>query len=247
MVMSDDPVDWRMSVLVPAAGDSTRMGGPVRKPWMQLAGQPILLHTLRAIRAWPGVDEVIVLVHPEDLENARGPAGRVLMEAGATLVAAGGASRNESVWAGLEILDPSTDLVAVHDAVRPFLGSETAGLLARTAWERGAAVPMLPTVDTVKRIEVDQVTETVRRHGLVRIQTPQVFRLDLLLDAHEAVRATGGYQRHHTDDASLVEAAGEPVSVVMGEPWNLKITTREDLRLAEALIGAGLVTVPGDG
>lgn len=230
-----------VSVILPAAGESTRMGGPVRKPYLPLGGEPILLRTVRAMRALPGVGEVVLAIHPEDQGAMDGPEGDALRAAGVTLAVAGGDNRAESVLRAVEAADPMADLVAIHDAVRPFAPADMCKALFGLAMRRGAAVPILPLADTVKRIEGDTVLETIRRAGLVRVQTPQVVQRDLYIEAAEYARSTGGVSERVTDDASLVEAYGREVAVLHGSPFNLKITTKEDLRIAEAFLAAGLV------
>lgn len=233
--------DLRVSVILAAAGEGSRMGGTVRKPLLALGGVPILLRTLRRLASIDLVQEILVAVHPEDVDAIRGSVWDAWMEAGATLLVAGGSSRAESVWNALQVTDPGADVVAVHDAVRPFVPVDLCRALFRMAHKRGAAVPVLPVQDTVKRIEGDAVIETPRRAGLVAVQTPQVVRRDLFINAYEYRFSTGGLGEAITDDASLVEAYGAQVSVLHGSPWNLKITRPDDLRLAEALLAAGLV------
>lgn len=237
----EDEADLRVSVILAAAGEGTRMGGAVRKPLLALGGVPILLRTLRRLASIKLVREILVAVHPEDVEPIRAEVWDAWMEAGATLLVAGGASRAESVWNALQVTDPQADVVAVHDAVRPFVPVDLCRALFRLAHKRGAAIPVLPVQDTIKRIEGDTVTETPQRAGLVGVQTPQVVRRDLFVNAYEYRFSTGGLGEAITDDASLVEAYGEPVSVLHGSPWNLKITRPDDLRLAEAMLAAGLV------
>jgi len=159
-----------------------------------------------------------------------------------TLAVAGGDCRAASVWAGLEVVSAQSGLVAVHDAARPFLSPETARALVETAQKRGAAIPVVPLADTVKRVEVDVVTETPRRRGLMRVQTPQVFQSDLLIDAFEYALRTGGLSESIVDDAALLEARGIPVAAVYGDEAAIKITTRRDLEIAHAWLarpGAG--------
>ena len=146
----------------------------------------------------------------------------------------GGAERVDTVGRCLERVDPSCEFVAVHDAARPFATAVLIDRVFEAARTHGAALPGLPVADTLKRVEGDGLTvETVPRAGLYAVQTPQAFRLDLLRRAH-ANRAN--LSAAITDDAQLVEALGHPCRVVDGSPFNLKITTRDDLRLAEAIV-----------
>jgi len=231
----------RVSVIIAAAGESRRLGGDTRKPWLMLGGETIAHRACRKLRRDCSVSEIILAAHPDDLARIQGEWWDGLSAVGVTMAVAGGATRADSVWNALMVCDPRADLVAVHDAARPFLCSAVCAALYRTAARRGAAVPVLPLHDTIKRVEGDHVVETVRRHGLYRVQTPQVFHRDLLIEANEYVRRTGGYTAaEYTDDASLVEALGREVAAVLDVAWNIKITTADDLRLAEAILASGL-------
>ncbi len=235
----DEP---RVSVILPAAGESSRMGLQVRKPFLQLGGITILERTCRRMRETKLVDEIILAVHPDDLDNAQGKDWPTLEKAGVTMVVAGGVNRAESVWNALQVSDPTADVVAVHDAVRPFVSVSLCRALFKLAEKRGAAIPANPVSDTIKRIEGDTILETIQRVGLMSVQTPQAFRRSVLLDAFDFVHSTGGLSERITDDASMVEAYGLEVAVIHGEPYNLKITTRDDLKLAEMLLGSNLVS-----
>ncbi|MCL2000807.1 MAG: 2-C-methyl-D-erythritol 4-phosphate cytidylyltransferase, partial [Planctomycetes bacterium] len=130
---------------------------------------------------------------------------------------------------------------AVHDAVRPFFSLDAVSALFAIARRRGAAGPGIPLSDTLKQVEGDVVTETPRRAGLMRVQTPQVFRSDLLIEAYEYAIRTGGLSERITDDAQLVEALGREVAAVATDELNLKITSPLDMKIAQALLAAGLV------
>jgi 2-C-methyl-D-erythritol 4-phosphate cytidylyltransferase len=229
-----------VSVIIPAAGNGDRMGGAVRKPLLQLGGEPILFRACRRLKSVPGVLEIIVAVHPDDVAYFQDEAFEQSRAAGIDLVVAGGSCRAQSVWNALEVVSAKAELVAVHDAVRPFVPADTVKALFSTARKRGAAVPVIPLSDTVKRIDGDAVVETPRRSGLMQVQTPQVFKSDLLIEAYEYRMATGTLSEYITDDAQLVEALDQPVAAVLGHPHNMKITTPADLRLAELLLSAGL-------
>lgn len=238
---SNDPDSPVVSLIIPAAGDSTRMRASKRKPWLPLGGKPIILRTLELFHSLPWVQEIILVVNEADEEEANGPLYDSLASRGVSMIVTGGANRAESVWNGVQVSDPSSEVVAVHDAVRPFISLDTCKAIMRTARDRGACVPVVPMQDTVKRVEGDKVTETIRRLGLMAVQTPQCFRRELLIEAYEYATRTGGVLENITDDASLVEAYGETVSVVLGSSANLKITTPEDLVIAEAMLKAGVV------
>lgn len=230
-----------VSVIIPAAGSGERMGAEVRKPFLELDGEPILFRTCRRMREIPGVFEIIVAVHPDDLEYIQNEKWEEARAAGIELAVAGGASRAQSVWNALEVVSARAELIAVHDAVRPFMPQDIIRALISTARKRGAAVPVVPMGDTPKRIDGDKIVETPRRAGLMRVQTPQIFQSDLLIEAYEYRLNTGGLSEYITDDAQLVEALGREVAAVYGSELNIKITSPMDMRIAQALLAAGLM------
>jgi 2-C-methyl-D-erythritol 4-phosphate cytidylyltransferase len=199
---------------------------------MLLEGSPILLHTVRKFVATEGVGEIVVAVRAEDLDWV----GSMLAgEFGGRTVRAveGGNSRQQSVENALLSLEPDTELVAVHDAVRPFIDLITIRKVIGEAAETGAAIVGLPAVDTVKQVSRGtgrvHIRATLPRDKLVMAQTPQVFRYDLLKRAFESARQDGFVG---TDEASLVERLDVEVSVVMGSDRNIKITKPGDMELA---------------
>lgn len=236
---SADQAVQDVSIIIPAAGSSERMGSATRKPLLMLGGEPILFRTCRKLKRIPCVLEIIVAAHPDDVAHLQDEAFEQAREAGIDLVVAGGACRAQSVWNALEVVSAKAELVAVHDAVRPFVPVDTVNGLIDTARRRGAAIPVVPLQDTVKRIDGDTIIETPRRSGLMRVQTPQVFKSDLLIEAYEYRMQTGTLSEYITDDAQLVEALDQPVAAVLGHPRNMKITTPEDLELAELLLANG--------
>jgi 2-C-methyl-D-erythritol 4-phosphate cytidylyltransferase len=229
----------KVAVILPAAGLGTRMGkvsaertGTSRKQFMLLEGSPILLHTVRKFVALADIREIVVAVRAEDLEWV----GAILAGefAGRKVRAVeGGNSRQQSVGNALRSLASDTELVVVHDAVRPFIDPATIRKAINEAAETGAAIVGLPAVDTVK--QVSRVTgrvvirATLPREKLVMAQTPQVFRYELLQRAFERAREDGFTG---TDEASLVERLDVDVSVVMGSDRNIKITKPGDMELA---------------
>jgi len=228
----------KVSVILPAAGLGTRMktpekAGTSRKQFMLLDGAPILIHTLRKFAAAPRVSEIVVAVRPEDREWVEGLIAAERLAKPVRTVP-GGDSRQESVEHALTSLDPSVDLVAVHDAVRPFVEPETIDKAIDAAAEHGAAIVGIVPVDTVKQVHLNKVRATISRERLVLAQTPQIFRLDLLRRAFEKARADGFTG---TDESSLVERLEEvEVTVVPGSDRNLKITKPTDMDLARMLL-----------
>lgn len=221
-------------VILVAAGKSSRFrDANYKKPFAPLAGRPVWLHSAEKFTDRDDVKQVVVVVAPEDREAFLEKFGANLAFMGITL-AEGGAERADSVRNGLEKLGPEIDTVAIHDAARPCLASEWIDRVFATGAKTGAAILATPVVSTLKRVGPDHViTDTVDRSGLWEAQTPQVFSRTIL---EKAFASAGG--RPFTDEAALVEVAGQPVTVVPGSPINLKITSREDLRLAEQVLKA---------
>ena len=216
--------------LIVAAGRGHRLGGSLPKQYLPLAGQPVLRHTVARFLAHPGIDAVRVVIHPDD-RNLYDQAGGDL-SLGEPI--AGGATRQDSVRLGLEALSAAApDLVLIQDAARPFTAPATIDAVLAALKEHPGAIPALAVADTLKRAEGARIAATVPRGGLYRAQTPQGFRFADILAAH---RALAGQEL--TDDASLLEAAGQTVALVPGTEKNFKITTAEDLMRAETLLGA---------
>ena len=229
----------KVAVILPAAGLGTRMGkgsaektGTSRKQFMLLEGSPILMHTVRKFAASPRVSEIVVAVRADDVEWVGGMLARGFPGESVRVVE-GGNSRQQSVGNALNSLAPDTDLVAVHDAVRPFIDPETIEKVLDEAAETGAAIVGVPAVDTVKQVirgtSHVRIRSTLPREKLVMAQTPQVFRYELLKRAFEMARADGFTG---TDESSLVERLDVEVSVVMGSDRNIKITKPGDMDLA---------------
>ena len=226
----------RTVAIVPAAGSGNRMGRELSKQYLSLGGKPILVHTLNVFEKCPLVDALLVVVPPPDVEAVRTemlPRWNLKKLAG---VIPGGKERQDSVRAGIETLDRDTDIVIVHDAVRPFITAKLIEDCIRAAAEEGAATVGVPVKDTVKEVGADgRVMRTCDRNLLWLTQTPQAFRRDIIENAHRAA-VRDGYRG--TDDTSLVERLGIAVRMIRGDYGNIKITTPEDLVIAEALLAA---------
>jgi len=219
-----------VAVLIPAAGEGTRLGGR-RKQFRRLGGEPLLVQTLRVFERHPEIDHLLVAAPGEATGALEVELRRVgLLKLSA--VVAGGATRQESVQAALEAVPEEVAVVLVHDAVRPFVSAEHLSAVIRIVREVGAASLALPVVDTVRYAIDTTFGETVPRTGLYRMQTPQGFRRDWLEEAHANACA-----RHirATDDVELVQRLDRPVQVIEGSPRNIKITTPEDWELAQLL------------
>lgn len=217
----------KVIAILPAAGQGERMGLH-KKQFLKLEGTPILIHTLRKFVACADITEIFIAVRPEDLSeiqkvlSSENPAKKVT-------VAAGGNRRQDSVENCLRVLPPDTDLVAVHDAVRPFVSPALISEVVQQAAHTGASILGIPPVDTIKQVERTRILGTVPRERIVLAQTPQVFRYDILIRAFDKAREDG-FQA--TDEAALVEHLGLEVSVVRGSDHNIKITKPSDLELA---------------
>ena len=226
----------RTVALVPAAGRGLRMGGHIPKQFLSLGGRPILTHSLLVLQASPVIHEIILAVPQAERQYcldhivATGEFGKV------TKVVAGGAQRQDSVRHALGEVSEETEIVLVHDAVRPFLTEEMVRRVVAAAVEHGAAIIALPMRDTVKYVGTDGIIErTVDRRPLWLAQTPQAFRRAWLEEGHRKA-LLGGVQA--TDDAHLVELTGKPVMVVEGSGENIKVTRPEDLVIGEAILSS---------
>jgi len=220
----------RWGAVIVAAGRGSRMNAGENKVFLPLAGRPMLAWTLEAFERCAVVETVVIAA----AENEIGKAEALVRAHGfakVRKVVPGGAERQDSVLAGLTALE--TEGVLVHDAARPLITPELIVACARAAEEHGAAVPAVPVKDTVKVTENGMVVSTPERSRLVAVQTPQAFRRLELLEAHLAARQEGAQV---TDDAMLLERLGKKVACVPGHDTNLKITTPEDLLVAELFI-----------
>jgi 2-C-methyl-D-erythritol 4-phosphate cytidylyltransferase/2-C-methyl-D-erythritol 2,4-cyclodiphosphate synthase len=220
--MTDLLSSW--AVLV-AAGEGARLGADRPKAFVGLGDEVMLARSLRMLDDHPALDGIVVVV-PEGWEE---PATLLADDLAATKVSAavaGGASRAESVAAGLAAVPAEADLILVHDAARPFAAPELVSRVLEALGEADGAVPGTPVTDTVKRVDDGRIVETLDRSRLVAVQTPQGFRADVL---RRAYAQAGDRLATATDCAALVEAAGGSVTVVPGDTSNLKVTTPADL------------------
>jgi 2-C-methyl-D-erythritol 4-phosphate cytidylyltransferase len=227
-------IAMQADVIIVAAGKGERMGRELPKPFLPLCGPPLLIHTLRAVTQSPLITKIILVVAPEREAFCRNLlSGYAPLHIPITLVH-GGAERQDSVRLGLAALDSTSEIVAIHDAARPFLDREILERSIETAAEYGGALVAVPARDTIKRVAEDgTVLETILRQHLWLAQTPQTFRVPLIREAHARAVAEGVTA---TDDAALIERLGKPIKVVLGNQRNFKITTPEDLRFAEVLL-----------
>ena len=224
-----------VSVVVPAAGQGKRMNAGINKAFLTLLGTPMLVRTMQKLSACSKVDEIIVAVGADEVENTRKLLEHV-PDIKPFAVVAGGAERQDSVANGLRAVSFEADIVLVHDAARPMVSVETIEKVIAAAEKNGAAIAAVPAKNTIKVVDAGGIVKrTPERASLWEIQTPQGFKKDILNEAYQKAFADGFTG---TDDASLVERAGHLVEVVMSDYRNIKITTPEDLLIAEAFLGS---------
>jgi 2-C-methyl-D-erythritol 4-phosphate cytidylyltransferase len=219
--------------IIAAAGQGTRLGGKRPKQFIELAGVPVIIHTLKRFEQCAAIQEVIVVLPAQDASAFLTLAGKYGLSKLARVVP-GGATRAESVWCGLEsVRAATTEIVAVHDGVRPFVTVEEIEQTVRAAHQSGAAILTAPVIDTIKEVNNSQVVRTLERARLQRALTPQCFRYELLRRAYEQ---SPELVASATDDSSLVESLGVTVATVEGDARNIKITRPEDIALGEIIL-----------
>ena len=221
--------------IIAAAGQGSRMGGKRAKQYLELAGTPIIIHTLQAFEACEAIQEIILVLPEADVSDFS-----VLAQsykcAKVRAVVPGGATRASSVWHGLQAVTANdSDIVVVHDGSRPLVTTSEITQTVRAAEVSGAAILVAPIVDTVKETRDGSVVRTIPRAHLRRALTPQCFRYSILRRAYEQVDVLDPTL---TDESALVERLGVPVTVVEGSSRNIKITRPEDLLIAEAFLNS---------
>ena len=219
--------------IIAAAGAGTRMASDRPKQFLLLAGTPVIIHTLKAFEQCESINEVIVVLPAEESAGFLSMAGKFGLRKVARVVP-GGATRAESVKRGLmSIRSATAEIVAVHDGVRPFVTVDEISQTVAAAQTDGAAILVAPVTDTIKHVGDQAVLKTLDRTGLRRALTPQCFRYELLREAYQRADVNNPSL---TDESALVEQLGHRVTVVEGSARNIKITTAEDLVIAEVLL-----------
>ena len=218
-------------VVIPAAGRGTRMKADKNKLLLLLRGRPVIIHTLEVFEKDPNCSGIILVVQPAEASMFSNLISEYDVSKVKKLVH-GGAERQESVYNGLKEANPD-EIVLVHDGARPFITTPIISRLVEKAAEEGAAIAAVPVKDTIKRVDGGTVAETVERSSLWSVQTPQAFRMQLIIQAHEKAQAD---RYIGTDEASLAERANIRVQIIEGDYDNIKLTTPEDLVFAEAII-----------
>jgi 2-C-methyl-D-erythritol 4-phosphate cytidylyltransferase len=229
------------TAIVLAAGAGRRIGGNTAKVFLPLAGRPLLLRTLDRVFSARSIEQVVLVVAASEVARCE-----TLLRADTALhgrpwlLQIGGATRQQSAKRGLEKVRSDIDIVMIHDGARPLVSSNLIDRCVEAAADKGAVVAGLPVRDTIKMVSEDRrIQSTPERSALWEIQTPQVFKRELIVDAHERAEREGV---DVTDDAMLVERLGTPVFILDGERTNFKITVPEDVWLAESLIREGRVS-----
>ncbi len=220
------------AAIVVAGGIGKRLRSRVHKSFVPLAGRPMLAWVLDALEGTREVDQIVLVGHRKDLASAKRLIRRYRYRK-VDAVVPGGDSRMESVSCGLKVLPPSVKWVLVHDAARPLITPALIRATLRAAQRSRAAIAAVPVVPTIKQARGGWVVKTLDRKQLWAVQTPQVFERRLLEWAHQRGMRNGAAA---TDDAALVEALGRRVRIVLGSDRNIKVTTPEDLKVAEALL-----------
>ncbi len=220
--------------IVVAAGKGTRLGGVRPKQFLEIGGVPIIIHSLRQFERSRQIDEIIAVLPPEETANFLSFAQDFGLKKVSRAVA-GGATRAQSVFSGLMTINEA-EIVAVHDGVRPLVTPDEIDATMQAAKANGAAILTASAADTIKEIEDGRVIRTLPRANLRRALTPQCFRYDLLKRAYNQLNEVEASGMELTDDSILVERLGVEIIAVAGSARNIKITSAEDLILAEALL-----------
>ncbi|MEP6569297.1 MAG: 2-C-methyl-D-erythritol 4-phosphate cytidylyltransferase [Acidobacteriota bacterium] len=219
--------------IIAAAGRGTRMAGKRPKQFQELAGTPIILHTLKAFERCNAIHEIIVVLAEEEIKGFLSLAKEHGLRKIAAVIS-GGNTRAESVLRGLQAVDAvAVEIIAVHDGVRPFIAPEDIARTVEAAKLQGAAILVSRPVDTIKEIEAGAIVRTLDRSKIRNALTPQCFQYELLLRAYSRVDVS---DPGLTDESSLVERLGVRIAIVEGSPRNIKITNGEDLAIGEAIL-----------
>jgi len=224
-------------VIIAAAGSGSRMNSDINKQYILLESWPVLKYSLDVFEAFASVAEIVIVASPREIEYCRQEIVERFGFQKVSKVIAGGKERQDSVWAGLQELAADTAYVAIHDGARPLLSPVLLANILRAAQEWGAAVPGILARDTLKKVDESSfVAETLNRSRIVNIQTPQIFKYSNLCEAYEKAYAEGF---RGTDDAALFEKYVGKVKVVPGDHRNIKITTPDDLLIAQTFLTHG--------
>jgi len=231
----------KVTAIVPSAGTGERIQHRLKKPYISLLGQPILAYSLKVLNSISAINHIIVPVYPGEESFCEKEVIKKLSLTTEVKIVAGGETRQESVRKALEFLPGSCNIVLVHDAARPFISRSMVVASIEATKTRRATTMGVPVKDTITMVSKDDqtITKTLPRDSLYSIQTPQTFEKELIVSAHQRALHDGF---KGTDDASLVERLGIPVTVITGSYTNIKITTKEDLLSVAAVLRNGFDT-----
>jgi 2-C-methyl-D-erythritol 4-phosphate cytidylyltransferase len=221
----------RYTAIIPAAGQGKRMGAGRNKQFLLIGNKPLLTQTIEIFVSDDWCDKIIIVGNEKEFNELQ-ELVETLDHRKPIVLVAGGIERQQSVYQGLKMVEDDTTVVLIHDGARPFVSKQIVHEVVVKAEEEGAATVAVPVKDTIKKAEQHVVTETLDRSSLWAVQTPQAFHLSVIRHAHEVAKRKGSLG---TDDASLVEQLGQAVHIIKGTYFNIKITTPEDLILAEAI------------
>ena len=221
----------KVGAIIPAAGRGKRIGASVPKQFLEIQGEPLLHHTLTVFAYCKLISYVVLVMPRADVDEV----GKDWLNKYEIVreVVVGGEQRQDSVYNGFNSLEEKTDIVVVHDGVRPFTTSQMITATVEGAQQYGAAITAIPVSDTVKQVVDGFVKQTIPREGLWRVQTPQAFQYGLLQKAFKKAKENSYYG---TDEGALIEYLGKGVKIVPGSELNIKITRKEDLALGESLL-----------
>lgn len=227
----------KTSLIIVAGGFSVRMGGGVRKPYLHIDGKPIFFYTLDTYSKVSSIGQVVFVVNALDIQMVKEKWGEHMKrEYNVTDIVTGGERRQDSVYNGLKQVKSNSDVVLIHDCVRPFISQKIIKQIIQKSYDCGAAIAAVPVKDTIKEsgyINKSVVRRTVPRENLWAAQTPQGFKRDIIVNAYDVLQDN---DFDATDDAQVVERFGYSVELVHGSYNNIKITTQEDLKMAEAFL-----------
>jgi 2-C-methyl-D-erythritol 4-phosphate cytidylyltransferase len=229
----------QLGIVLPAAGIGSRLPGNIKKQYRKLTGKEIFIHTLSQIINVKFLKEIILVVAKEDISEIKKIINRYYpSQMNIINFAEGGATRQKSVLNGLHALSGYINMVAIHDAVRPFASTELFDKTVAIAKVNGGAIPVLPLKETIKLVDKKTIEKTMDRTKIFTAQTPQVFLKENILRAHEAADLNN---IECTDDSQVAELAGFSITTIPGEEYNLKITSPADIQFAEHLISIGAI------
>lgn len=221
------------TAVIVAAGKGKRMGTEISKQFLPLGGKEILAHAVQKFEKAKNIRDIILVTGADSLQDVQEMAQEYGWEKIVSIVA-GGKERQDSVWNGLQQVAADTEIILIHDGVRPFVTEDILNISIETALEMGGCVAGVPAKDTIKVCDGENIAiATPDRNALWQIQTPQTFRKERIVKAYEQAKEDGFVG---TDDASFAEHCGYPVKVIMGSYRNIKITTKEDLIIGEAFL-----------